>query len=178
MCGPLTCMLFEKENAKRSIFIYHFSRLLSYSAVVFMLTIIGSLTIKNMIWDRFSYFVFWALIAFVCLQLFKHLAANKIKDAFPKIISSKKFPVSMGMITGLLPCGLLIPAYIGASSMPSKTLAITAIFIFFAGTIPALLMSQTLLQQVKKNVSPAFHPWINSGLGILFLLVQVLMFMK
>ena len=126
-------------------------------------------------WDRFSDFVLWVAIAFVSLQLIKHFAAKKVQKLFPKITCSKNFPIGMGLITGLLPCGLLIPAYIGAASMPSRWMAMSAIFFFFAGTLPALLMSQTLIQQVKQKLPANIYPWINSGLGIIFLIVQIIM---
>ena len=175
MCGPLTCMFFEKENAKKSIFIYHFSRLLSYLLIVFTLTIIGALTVKNMMWNRFSDFILWVTIAFVSLQLIKFIVSKKIKTVFPKITCSKNFPLGMGLITGLLPCGLLIPAYIGAASLPSRGMALVAVFFFFAGTLPALLMSQTLIHQVKRKLPAAVYPWFNTGLGVIFLVVQIIM---
>jgi sulfite exporter TauE/SafE len=178
MCGPITCMFMGKSQSKMSVFMYHFSRLLSYSLVVFILTIIGSLTVKNMIWNRFSDFILWALIAFASLQVIKHFAGKKISNLFPSMRSSKAFPAIIGSVTGLLPCGLLIPAYIGASSMPSKTLSILAIFYFFAGTLPALLMSQTIIHKVKKTIPDSFQSWVNPGLGIIFLLVQIWMITK
>ncbi|MCC7460592.1 MAG: sulfite exporter TauE/SafE family protein [Proteobacteria bacterium] len=129
-------------------------------------------------WNRFSNFAFWFLIAFVLVQIVSQFIGKKLKQMFPKLISSKFFPAGLGAVTGLIPCGLLIPAYIGASSMPSKSMSVLAIFFFFAGTLPALLMSQSILQQVKKKVPTMLQPWLNSGLGIAFLLVQVWMTSK
>jgi sulfite exporter TauE/SafE len=178
MCGPLTCFLFKKDTSKWAIFQYQFFRLLSYSSVALILSIIGEVALKNMSWNRFSSFVLWALIAVVILQLVYQFIGKKLQTSFPQLISSKWLAVGLGAITGLLPCGLLIPAYIGASSMESKPMVLLAITLFFAGTLPAMLMSQSILQQLKKRLPTMLQPWLNSGLGIIFLLVQVWMLSK
>jgi len=168
-------MIFKKENTKVSLFSYHLSRLLSYSAVVLTLTIIGSLTIKNMIWDRFSGFLLWIVISLVSLQIIKSLFALRIQALTSRLADSRFFPVGMGLVTGLLPCGLLIPAYVGASSMPSKTAALFAIFLFFLGTVPALVASQSLIQRLKSKLPISIYRWINPSLGLVFIVVQLIM---
>ncbi|MEZ4845788.1 MAG: sulfite exporter TauE/SafE family protein [Bdellovibrionota bacterium] len=175
MCGPLTCMIFKNQNAKKSIFFYHFSRLISYSTVVLALVMIGSFTIKNMMWNRLSDLLLWAIIAFVALQVIKYLVAPQIQTVFTKLADTRLFPIGIGLITGLLPCGLLIPAYIGASSMSSKAMSLVAIFLFFMGTLPALLMSQTLIQKLKQKLPRSLYPWINPSLGVIFLVIQLIM---
>jgi sulfite exporter TauE/SafE len=62
--------------------------------------------------------------------------------------------------------------------MESKPMVLLAITLFFAGTLPAMLMSQSILQQLKKRLPTMLQPWLNSGLGIIFLLVQVWMLSK
>lgn len=79
-------------------------------------------------------------------------------------------------MTGMLPCGLLIPAYIGASSMSGKMNVAISIALFFAGTLPALLMSKSILSMIRKKLPQSAQTWINPSLAIIFLLVQVWMF--
>ncbi len=172
MCGPLTSIVFQRNTSKWDIFQYHLLRLLSYVSLTIVLTIIGSVALKNMMWNRLSSFALWLMIAFVLLQIVYQFIGKKLKHLFPRLISKRFFPAMLGAVTGLLPCGLLIPAYIGASSMPNKTMAVLAITFFFSGTVPTLLMSQSILYQVKKKIPTALQPWINVSLGIIFLLMQ------
>lgn len=178
MCGPLTCMVFQQNTSRWAVFQYHAFRLLSYVCFTLMLFVIGSIALKTMTWDRFSKFILWFLIAFVWVHIISQFVGRKIKQTFPRFFSYQYFPALLGSVTGLFPCGLLIPAYIGASSMPSKSMSSLAIFFFFAGTLPALLISQSILQQVKKKVPIMLQPWLNSGLGVIFLLAQVWMLSK
>jgi sulfite exporter TauE/SafE len=128
-----------------------------------------------MTWSRFSSFVLWALVVIVILQLFYQLLGQKIKFLVPKLMSSKWLPMGLGLITGLLPCGLLIPAYIGASSMPGKSMVFLSMFFFFAGTLPAMLMSKSLLEILKKRLPSSLQSWVNPSLAAIFLLAQIWM---
>ncbi|MCC7459950.1 MAG: sulfite exporter TauE/SafE family protein, partial [Proteobacteria bacterium] len=47
MCGPLTCMVFQRNTSKWDIFQYHAFRLLSYTSFTIILAIIGSVALKN-----------------------------------------------------------------------------------------------------------------------------------
>lgn len=178
MCGPLTCLFLKGGNSTLSTFQYHSSRLLSYSVVVLALSILGEQTLKNMTWNRFSTFVLWALIVAVIFQLFYKFMGQRVQSLVTKISSAKWLPIGLGSITGLLPCGLLIPAYIGASSMHGKEMVFLSIFFFFAGTLPAMLMGKSLLTLIRKLLPLSLHKWLNPSLTVIFLLFQIWMIKK
>ena len=172
MCGPLTCFVFKHKNRNWAIFQYQASRLFSYTVISLSISLLGNFTTQNLNWIRLSKFLLASVIALVLFQLSQRYMGKKIQSKLVKMSSSTLFPSIMGLMTGLFPCGLLIPAYIGAASYESKTFVIGAIALFFMGTLPALLTSQSLIHQIKRRLPSNIQPWFQTGLGVVFLLVQ------
>lgn len=172
MCGPLSCLLLDRKDAKFQMLKYHGCRLLSYTIIAFLLAIVGVRVQENMTWSRFSNFVLWSILVFVILQFFYYFGSEHLRHFSMKMASQRSFPYALGLMSGILPCGLLVPAYIGSSSMPSMSLSLAAIGLFFVGTLPAMVTSQTFVQQLRKKLPLYLQPWINIMLSIVFLLVQ------
>ncbi len=166
MCGPLagtlTLFLSPSEKSKNSILqlSYNSGRLLSYSLIGLLLGFLGEGT--NIVLSRllpFQEIAAWIGIFFLAvmgLYLFfgkspgsnMYLGRLMGKLAKPILGELRSGPLksnrivilgfSFGLLTGLLPCGILYPAFITAFASGSPLLGSAIMVSFFLGTFPLL----------------------------------------
>jgi uncharacterized protein len=95
----------------------------------------------------------------------------KFRELFGKQSFGNLFYI--GLLNGLLPCGLVYVAVAGALNTGDVTLAILFMLVFGAGTIPIMMMvslaGNMISHKLKKSVNKIIPPFIIL-LGILFIL--------
>lgn len=178
MCGPLSCNFRKKE----SFLSYHFGRLLSYllmSSLLFWGVRYFLDTDSRELKMLASFFFGGLLIVFGLAQLQlipqqKRLSFHffkvqyKILEKYKNLLN--KFPVILGLLTGLFPCGYLYSFLVLSSQMKSWPHAMGVVLIFWFCSLPAFLVFTGFMSQLVK-ASPVSYQKISAcvliGAGLL-----------
>lgn len=189
MCAPITWAIPDKaSNRKKWLankLIYNFGRVVTYSFLGAVVGLIGEMFAFAGFQQWLSIFAGSTLIIGVILfggnipkiRLFKPLSnfMNWVKSKMSKLITAKgwKSNISLGMVNGLLPCGLVYAALIGAISMGDFLGGAAYMSLFGLGTFPmmigAAIIGRATGQTFKSRIS-SFAPKFIVVLGILFIL--------
>lgn len=189
MCGPLALSLpVQHLNGIQKVFgilFYNFGRVITYAFLGLIFGIIGK---------TFSFFGAQQLLSIVLglllivaflLTIFqKRVFKNpKWQAGWNKMITQKMLPffkkrnpfflIIIGLLNGLLPCGLVYLAIAGALSFSSATDAAVFMASFGLGTLPAMatlsfaggIMTLSIRNKVKK-----LTPYIMGFMGLLLVL--------
>ncbi|NVK21237.1 MAG: sulfite exporter TauE/SafE family protein [Kangiellaceae bacterium] len=182
MCGGITVALGASTDTNKHLSLsltYQIFRVLSYGLLGIVVGFIGSAIEK---WSNFPWLVviggillimmgFYLLGWWSLLSLFEKGGQYIWKKVSP--IQKKFLPLSqyhqamvVGLLWGLLPCGLVYSALAMASTSSSPVNGFLTMLAFGLGTLPALLaagvFSHKLLGFFKKN-------WVRTTLGMIFI---------
>lgn len=173
MCGPLSCAFKHKKD----FLSYHIGRLISYlliasvlfwgshfflntdsrilklvSAVIFMLVFVYFGLIQLEVFKNIKYF---SLLNTVQFSIFK-----KSKNII------EKFPIVLGLLTGLFPCGWLYSFLVLSTQAKNIETSLLLILIFWGTSLPAFAVFNGFMQSLIKN-SPISYQKI-SGFILIF----------
>jgi hypothetical protein len=172
MCGGLVTATCEKNN---DVFRYQIGRLLGY----LLLGLLGGL-LGSLLNFKFLPFYFTLIPAVIIGGLFifwgiKNYQGKKAELPIPKFLGKvysslwyqfvhQNFGITKSFITGLisilLPCGLLYGIVISTFAMDNQIHAMTSMFFFWLGTVPSMVMAPSLvhkfLRPLKKSLPKAF----------------------
>jgi sulfite exporter TauE/SafE len=144
MCGPLSCL--ATGTGKQGLTAYHLARLASYAGLGALLYILGAPLRLSLSWP-------W-LLALLSLPLLAYALAPWLRaPAFlgrlfvAGQLRVQKLPLAwrgwgLGLLTPLLPCGLLYAAAGYSLAAPNAATASAWMGAFAAGTLPILLAGQ------------------------------------
>lgn len=180
MCGPLVCNFKKKED----FFSYHVGRLVSYSVLAGLLYFgtqyfisVESRYVKLIASLLFGLiFVYFGLVQ---LDLFKNnqFFLKYYRFQFKLISKNKKladrFPIVLGLLTGLFPCGWLYSFLMLAAQMKSVTESFLVVFLFWMTSLPAFLVFTGFMQNLIKN-SPVRYQTLSGLVLILAGLLSIL----
>ncbi|WP_038266528.1 sulfite exporter TauE/SafE family protein [Zhouia amylolytica] len=196
MCGPIAFVLpLDRSNQLKKIsqlFLYHFGRLLSYSAIGFMFGFVGKGLYLSGLQQRLSIVigVLMIAIAIIPYRIFQKYnfsrpvfkIISRVKSGLGKQLKKKSYKAlfSIGVLNGFLPCGLIYMALFGAIAMGQPTLSASYMFLFGLGTIPLMsgaaylgnFLSGTARKRIQKAIPVfviiigAFFVLRGMGLGI------------
>lgn len=189
MCAPITWAIPDKfANRKKWLtnkLIYNFGRVITYSALGAVVGLVGEMFAFAGFQQWLSIIAGSTLIIGVFLfrgkipeiRIFKPLSNFMvwIKSKMSKLITAKgwKSNLSLGMVNGLLPCGLVYAALIGGISMGGILGGATYMALFGLGTFPmmiaAAVIGRTAGQTFKSRIAN-FTPKFMVILGVLFIL--------
>lgn len=164
MCGPLSCN-FRKQNDFIS---YHLGRLISYlilggflfSGVHYFIDT-DSRTLKLV--ASFIFGVLFIVFGLLQLNILKnqHLGLRYAKVQFWILKKSKtlaqKFPVVLGLLTGLFPCAWLYSFLMLSAQMPTFLQAGSVIFIFWLTSLPAFLVFTGFMKSLIQHSPVSYH---------------------
>lgn len=189
MCGPIAMMLpVAKSNPEKKalqILTYHAGRLLSYAGIGLFFGVIGRGFYFAGIQQQLSVFAGVAMIVMVLFpqSLFAkynfsrplYRLISSIKSTLGKQFAKSSFKslLSIGLLNGLLPCGMVYAAVFGALAMPKLYLSVLFMVLFGLGTIPlmsAVVYLQQLLVLPVRNKIQKIIPYAIACIGILFIL--------
>lgn len=168
MCGPLagTLSLFVSPEGKWGNTVLQFSynsgRLVSYSLIGLLLGLIGEGTNQTLaLLLPFQEFAAWIGIAALAvlgismilgksptsnqrvsqlLSKFSKPILGELKDQTASSGKLIRLGFSFGLLTGLLPCGILYPAFVTAFASGSPLAGAAIMASFFLGTFPLLFI--------------------------------------
>jgi sulfite exporter TauE/SafE len=181
MCGPLSCNFRKRE----SFISYHLGRLLSY-AIISTLLFYGARyfldTDSRALKLGASLFFGLLLIIFGLMQIQIIPQQKKLSFKFFKVqhkilekykMQLNQFPILLGLLTGLLPCGWLYSFLIMSSQMKSIAQSLAVISIFWVTSLPAFFVFTGFMSHLIKK-SPASHQRISASVLILAGLFSIL----
>lgn len=173
MCGPLSCN-FKRTN---HFFSYHIGRLISYlimGAVLFSgihyftdaqsrpLKVAGGFIFGSL----FILFGLWQLDFFKNKKIEFKIYKFQIQffDRHKKTI--QRFPIVLGLLTGLFPCSWLYSFLLLSTQMQNQLGALILIFIFWLAALPAFFVVTKFMQNLIKS-SPISYQKISAVVLIL-----------
>ncbi|TGL62479.1 sulfite exporter TauE/SafE family protein [Leptospira jelokensis] len=172
MCGPFVSLLQTSHPSKATpVILYHFGRMVSYSFLGLVLGMIGkganALGELSTIQGFAGIFTFLFLVFFL-IRMFVNPSNTKL-GSLPKGISNllqtirKKtsqngLGFGIGLLSALLPCGVLYPAYAASFATGSALTGGIVMFTFYLGTVPALTGLNLVMGRIRKYIQPKWIP--------------------
>lgn len=166
MCGPLVLAGATRGGATStgSLFNYLLGRLCSYAFAGAVLGHIGERALHRLPLPTLQAVLAGVLVAFALWQGYRSLAPSRGPSPFPErtrrsfaVWVARLLPtrgLGLGLATGFLPCGLLVPAWLFAASSSSAARGALTMAAFWAATAPALVAPLLLVRLGRKHRMP------------------------
>lgn len=164
---------------------YHIGRLLTYSIIGALFGLLGRGLFLRQYQQQLSIIIGILLILAVIISFLPikpigisrpvYLFISKVKSGLGKQLHGKGYRslFSIGLLNGLLPCGLVYMALFGAIAMASPLESSLYMFFFGIGTIPmmsaAVYLGNFISVKARRNIQKAI-PFLVIVIGILFIL--------
>ena len=191
MCGGLVTATCERS---KDVFRYQAGRLLGYLLLGVFAGVLGSfLSFKDYpAWLSLIPALFMGLIfIFMGIRKFKN---QKVEVPLPSFMKKSYFILweklvkkntgvsksfFVGLISIMLPCGLLYGVALGTVALQSLSLSILSVFFFWLGTIPSMVMAPELFRKIIQPLStrlPKTTAVALMALGLVTISVRVVKF--
>jgi len=189
MCGPIAMMLpVDHANSTKKaiqIMLYHAGRLTSYATLGLLFGLVGKGLYLAGFQQRISIAVgvLMIIMAIIPERVFaRYNFSRPIYKLISKVKTSlgsqfkRKSPdalFTIGLLNGLLPCGLVYAALFGAIAMQNVTLGVFYMLLFGLGTIPlmsAVVYVTNFLSFPFRNKLQKMVPIVTVFIGVLFVL--------
>lgn len=163
MCGGLVSASCQNQ---KQISTYQIGRLLGYLLLAFIASLLGSYFKKIFYHSFFIYFpsllvgglfIYWGIKSYLGIQI--QFPTDRFLNKSYKSLWKLRFfdheaitrSFFIGLISILLPCGLLYGVILGSLATQDISVGLLSILFFWLGTLPAMMMAPTI---VKKIVNP------------------------
>ncbi len=166
MCGPLLLSLNMSWKNRKSLLkqtlVHHFGRISSYLVMGFIVGKAGELIIKVGVQQKLSIISGVILIFVIIFQSSKkdNIWSKKLKTFWGRYFGQigLKNNYLLGVVNGLLPCGLVFTALATAASTSSSIHSAIFMVIFGLGTLPLLLLISfgSLKMNILRNSKTKF----------------------
>lgn len=189
MCGPIAMMLpvaqHNPEKKALQILTYQMGRISAYTTVGLLFGFIGRGFYLAGLQQPLSVFAGIIMIAVVLIPekrlakynfsrpIFKMISA--VKTALGSQFKKKSFSsiFTIGLLNGLLPCGMVYAALFGALAMQNVVLGSVYMILFGLGTVPLMsgvvYLQRLITLPVRRKVQQVI-PYVVVCIGILFIL--------
>lgn len=160
MCGPLALTLHGSVAGAIS---YHLGRISAYGSIGVVLGGLGAALGSNTLAAPGAIVSFVLAGGILLLVLFGDRGAVRIPvlsdlatkaSARTRRLSPRLRALAFGLITPLLPCGLLWSAFAGATVAGSAVGGGTVMAAFALGTLPVLFLAQSLMPRMAARLGP------------------------
>jgi uncharacterized protein len=187
MCGPIALALPVPANENRIVGItwYSAGRVFTYSLLGLLFGIFGSMAALAGLQQGLSILAGLTLLVMALFSFFGKtfvrytnpisVVLSKLKNAFGEYLKKKAMAslLVVGLLNGLLPCGLVYIALIGAIAMGDWLLGGLYMFFFGLGTVPLMF----LLAYTKNKITISWRqkavklvPVFVGMIGLMFVL--------
>jgi uncharacterized protein len=188
MCGPIALALPLKQTSWTTRFfstvLYNSGRVITYILLGIVLGLVGQ---RLALWgvQRWvsigtgSVMILVVLLSFFGMKSGRNPLADGwsrvLNTSFGKIFASQNYfsPFLVGLVNGLLPCGLVYIALAGALMTPDAFSGALYMFLFGIGTAPALMaltLAGNIVSLPFRNRIRKILPWLIILIGLLFIL--------
>lgn len=187
MCGPIALAIPHKGTSKSSIFsegiIYNFGRIITYSIMGLLLGLIGSTFKLAGFQEQLSLIVGVLILIGVLLPKKYYTALNdtkkinfivsKIKVKFQALLKSKNLLslLFIGILNGMLPCGLVYIALAGAFATGEVSTSTFYMAAFGFGTMPVMALIFISKNLVTINIRQKINRLIPFGVALIAILM-------
>jgi len=181
MCGGLvTSSCHNGQQVVR----YQLGRLLGYVLLGLLVGTVGSL-FQQIFYNSYisflpgllmgSFFIFWGIQSYRGKKINGHsgkIFSKAYQTIWRKfILETNSYLKSffVGLISILLPCGLLYSIILGAFALQSQKMALGAVFFFWLGTLPSMLLAPNILRKILKpfqNKRPKIYALLLMLIGV------------
>ena len=189
MCGPVALMLpVDRYNPRKKalqILAYHTGRISTYVTIGLLFGLLGRAFYLAGFQQQLSIFCGVAMIALAVIPnkvlaryhfskpVFK--MTSGIKAALGKQFRNASLPslYTIGLLNGLLPCGMVYAAVFGALAMPTIGFGMLYMVLFGLGTVPlmtSIVYVQKFITMQMRNKIQQIIPYAMVCIGVLFLL--------
>ena len=188
MCGPLACALPMHNQDKSTIFfkttVYHLSRIGVYGLMGIALGLIGGIVFVLSV-QKYLLFIsaaIFLILGFAYIVPNAHINAMQIQLPFSAIarkywnkaarLSGIKGYIALGLVNGIIPCGLVYTALAVALFSGSVIKSGTYMVVFGLGTLPLMLAlsAGAGISAIKfKNKIKKLYPFIFILIGTIML---------
>jgi len=164
MCGPL---VLQTTNSTKGHLFYQIGRLISYQILGFILFLLSNSIFKTVSksLQEFSFYILVILYIYIGVKIWY----KKVGDSFSSTFFSKQYSIYfkkilktknksiitflMGLISALLPCGLLHTFLLGVIPIENPLTVFIYIFSFWLATSPVLLGVNFSLRKIKERLN-------------------------
>ncbi len=156
MCGPLSFLVSGPEKGRAGrLGLYHGARMLAYAVLGLAFWTLGQPLRSHLQWPLLALIVSLPLILFAILPSWPrvgflgslHTAAYRLIKPVPLSVRA----LGLGLLTPLLPCGLLYAAAISSLAAPSGSMAGLWLLSFASGTLPLLIFGQAAAARLSQR---------------------------
>jgi sulfite exporter TauE/SafE len=189
MCGPIAMMLpVSRDNATKKaiqILLYHLGRLTTYASLGFLFGLLGKGLYLAGFQQQISILVGLLMVTMAIIpeKVFANYNFSRPVYRLISIVKTnlvsqfkRKSPdalFTIGLLNGLLPCGLVYAALFGAIAMQNVGFSIMYMLLFGIGTIPlmsAVVYVSNVLSIPFRNKFQKIIPLVTVVIGILFVM--------
>jgi sulfite exporter TauE/SafE len=189
MCGPIAMMLpVERNNPTKKvaqIITYHLGRLTAYGSIGLLFGLLGKGLFLAGIQQQMSVIIGIAMIVVIVTPEKVFAQYNFSKPVFRWISKMKQTLGShfknksykslfiIGLLNGLLPCGMVYVALFGAIAMQSAGFGVLYMLLFGLGTVPMMsvvVYVNSFLTVPFRNKIQKVIPYVGVIIGVLFIL--------
>ncbi len=189
MCGPIALIIpVDKNNRWKTtlqLIVYHSGRLLTYGIIGFIFGFIGTGLKLSGLQQNISliFGIVMVLVAFFPASKWLNPQLpgawgqwiGKLKVNMNRLLRQKSYGAlfTMGFLNGLLPCGLVYLALVGAVATGNPWYGALYMILFGLGTTPALMLItylQTLFSVEIRRKLDKVIPFVVALVGVLFIL--------
>ena len=183
MCGPLAMLVAERKPGKLwPMVVYNIGRALTYAAMGALLGLLGQgLHLGN--FQRTTsiamgiILLIYVILSWLPVGSFLHKTPSFLAEASRKLmgkaLKNRSSFLIIGMVNGLLPCGLVYVALSTALLAGNVAGGALAMFIFGLGTIPMMMLAPSLIQKLlarHRSKVKKLVPWVLTALAVLLIL--------
>lgn len=189
MCGPIAMMLpVSRDSATKKaiqILLYHLGRLTTYASLGFLFGLLGKGLYLAGFQQQISILVGLLMVTMAIIpeKVFANYNFSRPVYRLISIVKTnlvsqfkRKSPdalFTIGLLNGLLPCGLVYAALFGAIAMQNVGFSIMYMLLFGIGTIPlmsAVVYVSNVLSIPFRNKFQKIIPLVTVVIGILFVM--------
>ncbi len=189
MCGPIAMALpVHNKSASQKVFtilIYNFGRIVTYSAFGLLFGAIGQSFVLFGLQQALSIVLGSLILLFVIISYFGKVSnpvlskayffINAVKSKLSNLFSKRNYSAffSIGLLNGLLPCGLVYMALAGALATGSITNGALFMVFFGLGTLPfmfAVTYYSNLISLKARNHMRKVVPVVVALMAVLMIL--------
>jgi uncharacterized protein len=190
MCGPIAMMLpvDHQNEAKKvtQIVTYHLGRLTAYATIGLIFGLLGRGFFLAGMQQNMSIFIGVAMILVVLIpeKVFSrynfskpvYKIISKIKSSLGNQFKNRSYKslFTIGLLNGLLPCGMVYVALFGAIAMQSAGFGVLYMLLFGLGTMPLM----TIVVYIHSLIKLPFRNKIQKGIPYVAVLIGVLFILR
>jgi len=190
MCGPIALILpvskVNKSKKRVQVFLYHLGRVTTYSFLGFLFGLVGKGLQLAGLHQKISIAIGVLMILLVLFPKIIQLLAFKsspitlfftqLKQKMGLYLQKESYYALflIGIFNGLLPCGTVYMALVGAIAMPTLLQATLYMFLFGLGTVP--LMSALIF--IKDAFSTTFRSKIQKVIPVVVVVIGILFILR